>query len=367
MRFTLGSFLGLLMVGAIVATPGAVLSQWIAEFEVRREVGLFFNLLLAGLVAGIALASRLPGRHPLMPLALGLTAGGFLLAAQAREFAWVLAAAPALGFGNGVMNVHGNSLVGELFKHRRVLALNLVNAAFGLGAMSAPFLAAFLPWRTVFMLLAALAFVGVGLVWGAPRVTAKPTAPTGARPRGAGTLLLAVLVYTGLEGALATWSGAYLAYLGREAALAGTLLSLYWGGLTLGRVLLAPFVARAPLRALAVLMGASVLVLALILAPPLAVLFPLAGVFYGPLFGTVFALVQERFGHQLVGQMFYAGALGSTLVPAAFSLAPHPDLLPYGFLVLAVGLYGLIRLAQRQYAAAPKGTPTPPVPPPPKR
>ena len=367
MRFTLGSFLGLFMVGAIVATPGAVLPQWTAEFGVQREVGLFFNLLLAGLVAGIALASRLPGRHPLMPLALGLTAGGFILAAQAREFTWVLAAAPALGFGNGVANVHGNSLVGELFKHRRVLALNLVNAAFGLGAMSAPFLAVLLPWRTVFAVLATLALAGTALVWNAPRVADRPQPARRGWPRGAGALLLAVLVYTGLEGALATWSGAYLAHLGREAALAGTLLSLYWGGLTLGRVLLAPFVARAPLRALGFLMGASMLVLALTLAPPLAVLFPLAGVFYGPLFGTVFALVQERFGHRLVGPMFYAGALGSTLIPAAFRLAPHAGLLPYGFLALAAGLYGVIRLAQQQHTPPSEGPVTPPVPPPPKR
>ena len=36
------------------------------------------------------------------------------------------------------MNVHGNSLVGELYPERRVELLNRVNVAFGLGAVLTP-------------------------------------------------------------------------------------------------------------------------------------------------------------------------------------------------------------------------------------
>ncbi|GAA6760457.1 hypothetical protein Thermus77923_11900 [Thermus oshimai] len=73
------------------------------------------------------------------------------------------------------------------------------------------------------------------------------------------------------------------------------------------------------------------------------------GFFLGPFFSTLFAVVQARFGHQALGGLFYAGALGSTLVPALFAFLP-PFGIPLGFLALVLALLSLIPLAEEQRA-----------------
>jgi hypothetical protein len=53
-------------------------------------------------------------------------------------------------------------------------------------------------------------------------------------------------------------------------------------------------------------------------------------------------LVQARFGHRALGGLLYAGAAGSTLIPALFALLPLPGI-PLGLLALALGLFLLLR------------------------
>jgi hypothetical protein len=176
------------------------------------------------------------------------------------------------------------------------------------------------------------------LVWEAPAVKSFP------RGRAMGLLpfLLAVALYTGLEGALATWNRVWLQGLGHATATGGLLLSLYWLFLALGRLFLARRVAHRPLLALKGLLLGVLLLLVLNFFPPTALLFPLAGFFLGPLFSTLFALVQARFGHRALGGLLYAGAAGSTLIPALFALLPLPGI-PLGLLALALGLFLLLR------------------------
>ncbi len=336
-RFFWGSFLSLFLVGAIVAAPGAVLPYWRAEFGVEEEVFFFFIALFLGLVLGIRLAQG-KNRHPLFPMALMLVALGLVLMALAPSLTLLVAAGFALGLGEGVTNLHGNSLVGELFPTQRVQLLNRVNVAFGLGAVATPLLLLLSP-RVFFLLFALLALIAAALVWQAPSVRTLRTQGS----RGQLPFLLAAFVYTGLEGSLATWGRVHLEHLGYGLALGGGLLSLYWGFLALGRLLLAQRVAEAPLLWLRRLLLLALGVLGLGLLPQAAALFPTAGVFLGPLFATLFALVQARFGHQALGGLLYAGAAGSTLVPALFAHLPQEGL-PLGFVALALLLYALVSL-----------------------
>ncbi|MFX9555880.1 hypothetical protein ABTO16_18640, partial [Acinetobacter baumannii] len=64
--------------------------------------------------------------------------------------------------------------------------------------------------------------------------------------RGLWPFLLAVAIYTGLEGALATWNRVWLEHLGHPTPMGGVLLSLYWLFLALGRLFLAKLVAQKP-------------------------------------------------------------------------------------------------------------------------
>jgi len=351
LRLTIGNFLAIFVAGSVVAIPGAVLPQWREGFASPEQVALYFNLILLGLLIGVTAGSRSRSRRIQYPLAPVSVALGFILAALTPTFNGVLVAGVLLGFGQGVINVHGNGLTGELWPERRVTMLNWVNAAFGVGAVSAPVLSLWLAWREMFGLFAVLALLTAFLVWGAP-------GPVQTYPRkgpGGGSIWLALLIvvcYAALEGSLATYSGVYLSYLGYPSPLNGTLLSLYWAGLTAGRLFLGTWVALAPLRYLTFLITGSVATLLLMLFPPVAPIFPLIGLFYGPIFATVFALVQEKFGYRAIGGVFYAGAVGGTLGPAFFALV-SPPLIPYGFLTL-----GLLLLASVNYLRGIDARPT---------
>ncbi len=342
MRFFWGSFLALFLVGVIVALPGAALPVWRERYGVEGEVSWFFAALLLGLLLGVRLAQG-ERRHPLFPAALLLVGLALLGVAFAPSFPWVIALACLLGLGEGVMNVHGNSLVGELDPRRRVGLLNRVNVAFGLGAVFTPFALTLLPYAGVLTLAGLLAWVGALLLWQAPAVTQAPKE----RGRGLWPFLLLVAVYTGLEGALAAWNRVYLEHLGHPTALGGVLLSLYWLFLALGRFFLAKRVAGNPLVALRTLLLGVLVLLFLNLLPPTALLFPLVGFLLGPLFSTLFALVQARFGHRALGGLLYAGATGSTLIPALFALLPTAGI-PYGLLLLASALFLLISGLERR-------------------
>jgi len=335
-RFFLGAFLSLFLVGVVVALPGAALPHWREAFAVGKEVSWFFTSLLLGLLLGIRLAQG-ERRHPLFPLALFLLALALTGVALAPSFPWVVAMAFLMGLAEGVMNVHGNSLVGDLYPERRVELLNRVNAGFGLGAVFTPLALTLMPYRALLLLSALMALLAGLLVYGAPPVRSLARGEA----RGLLPFLLAVGLYTGLEGALATWNRVWLERLGHATATGGVLLSLYWLFLALGRLFLARRVAHRPLLALkGLLLG--VLLLVLNLFPPTALLFHLAGFFLGPLFSTLFALAQARFGHRALGGLLYAGAAGSTLIPALFALLPLPGI-PLGLLALALGLFLLLR------------------------
>ncbi|RTH00094.1 MFS transporter [Thermus scotoductus] len=341
-RLFWGSFVALFLVGVIVALPGAALPEWRGRYGVGEEVSWFFTALLLGLLLGVRLAQG-ERRHPLLPAALGLAGLALWGVALAPSFPLVVALAFLLGLGEGVMNVHGNSLVGELDPKRRVELLNRVNVAFGLGAVFTPFALTLLPYGAVLFLAGFLAWIGALLLWEAPQVTQVPKE----QGRGLWPFLLAVAIYTGLEGALATWNRVWLEHLGHPTPMGGVLLSLYWLFLALGRLFLAKLVAQKPLAALRSLLLGVLALLFLNLLPPTALLFPLAGFLLGPLFSTLFALVQARFGHRALGGLLYAGATGSTLIPALFALLPTPGI-PYGLLGLALGLFLMVSSLERR-------------------
>lgn len=306
---------------------------------------LYFAALLLGLLLGVRLGQQ-ERRHPLLPLALGLVGLAFLGLPFAPSYAWMALLAFLLGLGEGVMNVHGNSLVGELYPERRVELLNRVNVAFGLGAVLTPLALGSLPYAAFLALAGLLAFVTSALVLGAP-----PAEKPKERPRGPLALPPRRGALHGPRGALATWNRVWLEALGHATALGGLLLTLYWLFLALGRLLLAGRVAKDPLRALRGLLLGVMGLLLLNFLPQTALLFPLAGFLLGPLFSTLFALVQARFGHRALGGLMYAGAAGSTLIPGLFALLPDRGI-PLGLFALSLALYLLLRGAEREVVRA---------------
>jgi fucose permease len=346
LRLTLGSALSLLLSGIIAASPGGLLPQWQEVFDVGSRLSLYFNLYLGGLLLGLTLSRLTPVRHPWFSLAMVLAGLGLLGVATAQSFESILWAAFPLGLGVGAINLNGNSLPGDLYPERRMIVLSQVNAAFGLGAIATPFLVSIFPWREVLVVFALTAFAGALLVWKAPRGSVVKVANGRGVTGWMWLLVAAIAMYAGLEQGFATFSGAYLTKLGYPTALAGTLLSLYWVAFTVGRLLMAYWVARDPLRYLSWLICGTVGVALLYFLPPLPLLFPLAGLLIGPIFTTLMALGQGRMGITAVAYALYAGAGGSTLIPALFALLPVASV-PWGLLLASLALLALTQSLRR--------------------
>ncbi|RYM39503.1 MFS transporter [Meiothermus sp. PNK-Is4] len=346
LRLTLGSVLSLFLSGIIAASPGGLLPQWQEAFEVGSRLSLYFNLYLAGLLAGLTLSRLTPARHPWFSLAMALAGLGLLGVASARSFETILWAAFPLGLGVGAINLNGNSLPGELYPERRMVVLSQVNAAFGLGAIATPFLVSLFPWREVLVVFALTALAGALLVWRAPAGQVVRVANGHGVAGWMWLLALATAMYAGLEQGFATFSGAYFKELGYPTALAGALLSLYWVAFTVGHLLLSYWVARDPLRHLTWLVCGAAGVALLYFLPPLPLLFPLAGLLIGPIFTTLMTLGQERMGVSAVAYALYAGAGGSTLIPALLALLPVTGV-PWGLLGASLALLTLTHSLRR--------------------
>mgnify|MGYP005840297043 CR=1 FL=1 len=351
LRLTWGSALGLFMTGAISAAVGAAIPQWQAEFGVGPELAWYFNLFFVGALLGIFLSSRMRVRHPWLSLALAAEGLGLLLVAIAPQVGGVFLAALALGLGVAVANFHCNALPLELYPKGQLAVLYRINTAFGVGAVLAPLLMVGLGWRMGYAVLALVALVAAGLLWKAPAARARPQAEGARTPAGLlPFVLLAAVSYVAVELVISSFSGLYLRHLGYDPRWVGVLLSLYWVSLTLGRWLLADFVAANPLARLVGLHLAALLVALCYFVPSLAWVFPLVGFWVAPTFPTLYAFTERYLGYGGLAFLFYAAAVGSNLVPAGFALLPKAALAP-GMLLVVGWMAGMTYLLWRKSEA----------------
>ncbi len=338
-RLTVAGFIGLYLHGIIVATPGAFLPQWMVAFDNEVNLGAFYSTFLLSSLAGLLLVSQRRKRHPFFPIAFTTIGVAFTAASFSPSFLGISLAALLIGFGDGILNFHCNNLVGELHPQRRIILLNWANATFGLGALSTPILSTFVPWRGAFGLVAALALASILLAWNAPSVRDYAPKQDKIPWVQASPFWLVIFLYVGLESSLGTWSGTYLRSVGWSIGWSSAMLSIYWVGLTLGRLNLSIWVNPKPMLRLRLLLLAGVGAISLTFIPSFGLFFAGAAFVYGPVFATLFALLQERCGHVALGYLFYAAYIGKTITPALLDQIENPSYLPYGFLGLALLLY----------------------------
>ena len=196
-----------------------------------------------------------------------------------------------------------------------------------------------MPWRWAFLLVAALALSSILLAWNAPPILHYAPKHEQINWKQASPFWLVIFFYVGLESSIGTWSGTYLRSVGWSVSESSALLSIYWLGVTLGRLSLSIWVKFKPVLRLRLLLLTGIGLLALTFIPSGGFFFAVAAFFYGPVFATIFALLQERCGHGALSYLFYAAYLGKTLIPALLDHIDNPLRLPYGFLGLALLLY----------------------------
>jgi MFS transporter, FHS family, glucose/mannose:H+ symporter len=306
----------------------------------------------SGSFGGGALTERL-GRRAVLGGAVLVTGLGTASLGLAPTWEMFMLAALTLGAGAGCLDGGSNGLVLDVYRERRGRAMNLLHVSFSVGALAAPLIVGRLvdggvPWQTVtigtgvVVALLAAAYLVVPMPSGRRTATAAGTGPA-AVPEGrdgrtllAGPLLLlgiAIATYVASELGVSNWIVRFLAT--APLTTATLALSLYWAGLTVGRLVSSAIADRfdhlrftiACTLATAALIAVAVLVPAL----PLSIAaFAAAGVASGPVFPMIVAIGGDRYPERSAavgGSLAGMAVIGSTIYPPAM-----------GFMSVSVGM-----------------------------
>lgn len=367
--------------------------------SIRAFFGLPLNALGALLVAftcGYLVSSATSGRvlarlgvGGLLTLSGAATALSLLGYANTPVWLGMVGLGVVAGLGAGAIDAGLNTYAATHFSAR---TMNWLHACFGLGAATGPLvmtavLSNELRWQVGYLLVGGaqiiltVCFALTRRRWdaadAAPSAEAAPAVPERPEPSLATLRLPTVwisiaifLLYTGLEITAGQWAYSVLT-LSRAvpATQAGLWVSVYWAGLTAGRLLFGVIVGMAPLNtllrgalALAVL---GALLFALNLAPLVSGLgLALLGFALAPIFPSLMSLTPERLGAahaaNSVGFQVAAAALGGALLPSlAGQLGALLGLESIGFYLAgaAVLLLALHELLLRRPHSAPRQAP----------
>jgi fucose permease len=334
-------------------------------------------------VASGALVARL-AVGGVLALSCLVTAASLFGYAMATGWTMVLGVAVLTGLGAGAIDAALNTYVAV---HHGARTLNWFHACYGVGAATGPVimtsvLAGGRPWQRGYVIvgagqvLLAIAFGVSARRWGGPPkpvVAAAPARPAARLRDTAGEPVAQLasatfLVYTGLEAAIGAWAFSWLS-MGRgvSTVMAGTAVSVFWGGLTTGRLLAAIGGGRSTPELLlrACVTGVAGCTVLLLMADGWVAVggLGLAGVALGPVYPLLVATTPDRLGpahvSNAVGLQVGAAAAGQFLLPGLVGLIAQRagvSAMPPIYVVFAAMLVLLERWLARA-ATRPRSTP----------
>lgn len=284
-----------LLCGGMASLYGPLFPELRSRFGVGvDEVGAVVSAHFLGSFTMIVLSAvmiRRWGYRTVIVIGLLSLMAGLVVLALAGRWWLVLVGAGVSGLGFGLLNVTVNVLVARVFSGGAAPALNLINAVFGGGAMVMPLLVALFAPRFAPPLVILIVLAVVVLLL-ATRLRAPPPAPavTGGESVAWGLVagfVVLYFMYVTTEVGVASWVTEYLTpSVGLGWAAAAT--SIYWGAVTLGRLLAVPVSAR--MRPAALVIAALSLALVALLAahwlPVAPVAFAIVGLGLAPVFPT---------------------------------------------------------------------------------
>jgi MFS family permease len=312
-------------------------------------IGLAGTLLLVvTLLSAIAsfCSARIIERFQTGPVVLvscAFTGTALLMVAHAQNLVWLLIAAVPLGFGAGAVDAGLNGYVARHYSGRH---MNWLHACWGLGATGGPLIMAHAlgggtGWRGGYIIIAlvqlslAVVFLLTLPLWGAnenrvssPRgKSAGVKTPTLQADTPAGWLSAAILaIYVGFEIAAGLWAGSILVESrGIAPATAGFCVSIYYGAITVGRLLVGFAVERCgsrPLVTLGILLALAGACLFAVTGPiaVAAAGLVLLGLGFAPVYPGLMHEVPRRFAPEsvqiVIGRQTGAAYIGGALLPA---------------------------------------------------
>jgi FHS family glucose/mannose:H+ symporter-like MFS transporter len=330
-------YAGFALTGVLTTLLGPVLPTLAARWQLDdAQAGLLFTAQFLGSLSGALLAGKVAPRIGVR----SSIAAGFAIAAAGvvavSVGAWTagIVGVSTWGLGLGLIIPSVNLLVADANPGRRAAALNVLNFAWGLGAVAAPPIIGAALRSTglgpfLFILTAALAATALALFTARINVPAGEETIKPNRVWHSSWIWLTgafLFLYVGVENGLAGWMPSYATrvlrapYGAMAAAQAG-----FWGAI-LGVRLLAPALLRRMAAARLIVCGLALASLGMLLlvafanAASLVAGAVLAGTGLAAVFPTAVALFTERagaLGPRVTGLVFAMASLGGATVPWA--------------------------------------------------
>jgi fucose permease len=340
------AFAGFVLIGLNAGASGVLIPSQQTDYGINKvTIGLMFLSFSAGYVlSGLAngtLITRLGVRGHLT-LGTGVFVITALVIGLHPPFAALVVVNVVAGLGCGILDAGFNAFASTLPGAQALL--NYLHAFFGVGALLGPLIASRMllwkfPWQDVYLVLAV---VGVPILVGCliflpsrvppapvPANLTRSDAPLARVLRHPSVWIAAVFLclYVGVEVSVGNWGYTFLTQ-GRHqgASLAGTVVSGYWLGLTLGRFLINLIASRVGMTLTAMmyycLAGLLVFTILVWVGPGSLVAasgFWLIGFVLGPIFPTTVVvmprLVPERLVPTAIGLLVGVSVAGGAVFP----------------------------------------------------
>lgn len=336
-RLTVAYFAAFVFLGLTTGSLGPTLPSLAGQTQVGLSaISYVFTARSAGYLLGSVLSGKLFDRRPGNPImaAMLFTMSVMMALVPVASGLWLLLITMlVLGAAESGLDVGANTLLGWTHGTGVGPFMNAMHSLFGVGAFVAPLIVAQivsfrLPATRSYLLLALL-LIPVSLVFlRLPSPIPPARIVTGghaaARPQQVLLIGLFFFLYVGAEVGFAGWIYTYATTLRlSDASTAAYLTSLFWGALTLGRILTIPVVARMnPESVLVSSLSGCLISLALILTSPSSWTAVFAGTFclgvsMAPIFPTTLSLTGRRMrltGH-VTGWFIVGASAGSMLIP----------------------------------------------------
>lgn len=337
MTITVVYFLAFIVLGIVTSSLGPTLPGLAAQTGTQlSQISILFTIRSLGYLFGSFLSGRLYDRikgHPLMGAALMMVALALCLVPMISRLWGLVLVLLFIGFGEGVMDVGGNTLIVWLHGKKVGPFMNGLHFFFGVGAFLSPILVAQMMLLSggiggAYWVFALLVFPVGAWLFRLPSPTAPPAHPLEKTvPRVNKALVFTILVfmalYVGSEVSFGSWIYAYGVARGISVVNAAYLTSIFWGAFTLSRLVSIPLGARVrPSRILTANFLGAFLSLSLIFFQPQNLTLLWIGAFgfgfsIAPVFPTMLTFAGNRMTitGRVTGYFFIGATAGGMFLP----------------------------------------------------
>ncbi|MCO6449793.1 MAG: MFS transporter [Caldilineales bacterium] len=336
-RQTASYFVSYVGIGLVASIMGPTLQFLATGTGVGlSQISIIFTTQALGWMLGSYIAGRRFDRSPAHPyIAVLVLVMAVLVAATPVIPVLVLLAAAmfVIGYAGGAVDVGGNTLLMWVHGDEVDARMNALHFFFGVGALIAPSLVAQSIARTEHVVWAYWIVAGFLIIPGLLFArTPSPANPYVAHPEQAanprwvlvGLIAAMFFLFVGAELSFGGWIYTYAVTLDLATlTTAGYLTSVFWGALTLGRLIAIPLAPRFRARTILIfdIIGLLISLGALLFLPPTPTLLWAAtfgmGLFMASVFPTLMLLAEHHLPvtGQIISIFLVAASLGSMSVP----------------------------------------------------